>query len=263
MTLEAKTFRRWQHGEKNSKDKAEVWSLEPWNICWGLIQPHAEYPPILMSASWSAGTSLKLNGETSLHMPKALAMPRRVSLAFIKFVGKDSNLLKKQQQCSLYRSLHTFLYSRGICQNTMATVQTDQNSHKHCKYSSITETWYFLISQPGFRLIWILWIKIRYWSASVIGCQNETDKDIILLTIITFLSTVLSATMLDLLLYGLTLWDNHFTAPKRIKYHCIFHKLIVEHSSNVLKPSNCSVSVKVHCTLYFIFLSDKCKQRVL
>lgn len=51
------------------------------------------YPPILMSASWSAGTSLKLNGETSLHMPKALAMPRRVSLALIKLVGKESNLL--------------------------------------------------------------------------------------------------------------------------------------------------------------------------
>lgn len=46
-----------------------------------------------MSASWSAGTSLKLNGETSLHMPKALAMPRRVSLALIKLVGKESNLL--------------------------------------------------------------------------------------------------------------------------------------------------------------------------
>jgi hypothetical protein len=45
-----------------------------------------------MSASWSAGTSLKLKGETSLHIVKALAMPRRVSLAFIRFLGKESSL---------------------------------------------------------------------------------------------------------------------------------------------------------------------------
>lgn len=48
--------------------------------------------PILMSASSSAGTSLKLNGETSLHRAKALAIPRRVSLAFIRFVGNESSL---------------------------------------------------------------------------------------------------------------------------------------------------------------------------
>ena len=94
MNLEAKAFQRRQRRQKNSNDKAEVWNSKPRNICCGLIQPHAEYPPILMSASWSAGTSLKLNGETSLHMPKALAIPRRVSLAFIRFVGKESNLLR-------------------------------------------------------------------------------------------------------------------------------------------------------------------------
>lgn len=94
MRLEAKTFRRRQHGEKYSNDRGEARSPGPRNICRGLTQPHAEYPPILMSASWSAGTSLKLNGETSLHMPKALAKPRRVSLAFIKLVGKESNLLR-------------------------------------------------------------------------------------------------------------------------------------------------------------------------
>lgn len=50
------------------------------------------YPPILMSDSWSAGTSRKLKGETSLHIPKALAIPLRVSLAFIRLFGKESSL---------------------------------------------------------------------------------------------------------------------------------------------------------------------------
>lgn len=84
-------------GEKNGYDKAKKsGGPEPGNICLGLMQLHAQYPPILMSASWSAGTSLKLNGETSLHTPKALAMPRRVSLALIKLVGKESNLLRNE-----------------------------------------------------------------------------------------------------------------------------------------------------------------------
>lgn len=49
-----------------------------------------------MSASSSAGTSLKLNGETSLHKAKALAIPRRVSLAFIRLVGKESSLSREK-----------------------------------------------------------------------------------------------------------------------------------------------------------------------
>lgn len=99
-----------------------------------------------MSASWSAGTSLKLNGETSLHMPNALAMPRRVSLAFIRFVGKESNLLRND---SIVWLILASAHGRGICQHTIATVQTEQNSHKHCKYISISVTRHSLTYHLG------------------------------------------------------------------------------------------------------------------
>lgn len=93
------------------------------------------YPPILMSASWSAGTSLKLNGETSLHMPKALAMPRRVSLALIKLVGKESNLLGRgvdsNDVVDTRVSAHTFLTHKPAKKCNGYCTDQDRNSHKH------------------------------------------------------------------------------------------------------------------------------------
>lgn len=82
-----------------------------------------------MSASSSAGTSLKLNGETSLHMPKALAMPRRVSLALIKLVGKESNLLGERQ----HYVVNTGLYTHSSTQSAKTQwllFRADHNSHK-------------------------------------------------------------------------------------------------------------------------------------
>lgn len=45
--------------------------------------------PIFRSLSTWRGTSLKLNGETSLHIRNAAASPLRVSLAFMRFLGKE------------------------------------------------------------------------------------------------------------------------------------------------------------------------------
>lgn len=45
--------------------------------------------PIFKSLATWRGTSLKLNGETSLHIRNAAASPLRVSLAFMRFLGKD------------------------------------------------------------------------------------------------------------------------------------------------------------------------------
>lgn len=64
----------------------------------GISTPHSSLPqhripggdsPILRSLGRCRGTSLKLNGDTSLHMRKAAASPRRVSLALRRFLGKD------------------------------------------------------------------------------------------------------------------------------------------------------------------------------
>lgn len=45
--------------------------------------------PIFKSLSERDGTSLKLNGETSLHIRKAAANPFRVSLLLMRFLGKE------------------------------------------------------------------------------------------------------------------------------------------------------------------------------
>lgn len=90
MSLQCCDLMRQRNCSDNSREKQKSLALRTNQATSFEGEMH---PPILMSASWSAGTSLKVNGETSLHMPKALAIPRRVSLAFIKFVGKESNLL--------------------------------------------------------------------------------------------------------------------------------------------------------------------------
>ncbi len=182
-------FNRFRGGDSSamsaqrvdSNDKAEVLSSEPRNICCKLIQPHAAYPPILMSASWSAGTSLKLNGETSLHKPKALAMPRRVSLAFIKFVGKESNLLRNSSNMSLILvSTHIHLQKRnlpkynGYCSDRSEFPQALQ---LQLYYGDL-----FSYTSDNFRLIRVLLISVQYWSAGTIHCKNKRDGDIIFLT---------------------------------------------------------------------------------
>lgn len=45
-----------------------------------------------MSLGCSGATSRKLKGDTSLHMRKAAARPRRVSLGLSRFRGKDRTL---------------------------------------------------------------------------------------------------------------------------------------------------------------------------
>lgn len=93
MTAQTEKEREREREEGRERGR-EAGGPEARKHLFGIVSAtRRSYPPILMSASWSAGTSLKLNGETSLHMPKALAMPRRVSLALIKLVGKESNLL--------------------------------------------------------------------------------------------------------------------------------------------------------------------------
>lgn len=120
-------------GDRARERGREAGAPEARKHLFGIVSAtRRSYPPILMSASWSAGTSLKLNGETSLHMPKALAMPRRVSLALIKLVGKESNLLGEKEWragsdsndvVNARVSTHTFL-THNLPKSAMATVQT-------------------------------------------------------------------------------------------------------------------------------------------
>lgn len=49
----------------------------------------ARRPPMRRSLGCSGATSRKLKGDTSLHMRKAAARPRRVSLGLSRFLGKE------------------------------------------------------------------------------------------------------------------------------------------------------------------------------
>lgn len=49
----------------------------------------ARRPPMRRSLGCSGATSRKLKGDTSLHMRKAVARPRRVSLGLSRFRGKE------------------------------------------------------------------------------------------------------------------------------------------------------------------------------
>ena len=49
----------------------------------------ARCPPMRRSLGCSGATSRKLKGDTSLHMRKAVARPRRVSLGLSRFRGKE------------------------------------------------------------------------------------------------------------------------------------------------------------------------------
>lgn len=145
-------------GKKKANKKAELLTSEPKkeekkNICWEKYScTHGEHSPILMSASWSAGTLLNVNGEMSLHMLKAWAMPRCVSLAFIKFVGKETNLLGEQEHCVVNTGLCAHSSTAEKTSKTQLLLLRHKNSHRLCSYSSITETLDSLSFQPRIQL---------------------------------------------------------------------------------------------------------------
>lgn len=228
ISLEAKTFLQWQHGEKNSNDKAED-KLRSLESLLGIDTATCSVPTdlnVCFLVSWHLFEAERRDVTPHAKSPGNAS----TRVAGIYQVCREGEQPAQKQQ---HYVVNTGLYTHSSTEEESAKTQwlLFRQTRIPTSTASTLHYWDLIFSYISTKdkLIGVLLIWIRYWSVGSTHCQYEREEGMILP--IQKFGTFCHQNLSNRLIKGFM--GFLFIVSERIKCHWLFSKELEQHNPKV------------------------------